>query len=135
MAVDKLKVKNNGNGHDAEKDAEELKRLQEWKSKREKEAVPHAFNVLFNVDEEKSLAQVTRLNNREIMFMAVNGVRDDGMIPRGKRPSISACLRTRIMGLKISAEGKGRDDVLTVSQLSQEEAAAAGGNMIGDVGR
>jgi hypothetical protein len=136
MADTRIKGKNNGNGHNPTQDEEELARLKEWKAKREKENVPHAFNVLFNVDEEKSLSQVTRLNPREIMFMGVNGVRDDALIPRGKRPSISACLRTRLMGLKISTDGHGRDDVLAVSQLSSEEAMAQQGNGIGDgIGR
>jgi hypothetical protein len=129
----KLSVKSNGNGHNPTQDEEEARKAQEWRAKREKEAVPHAFNVLFNVEEEKSLAQVTRLNNREIMFMGVNGVRDDAMIPRVNRPSISACLRTRLMGLKISIDGHGRDDVLAVSQLNSEEAAAQQGNGIGDI--
>jgi hypothetical protein len=127
----KIRSKNNGNGHNEDNDAE-LAALQAYKAKKEKETVPHAFNVLFNVEEEKSLSQVTRLNNREVMFMGVNGVRDDALIPRSHRPSISACLRGRLMGLKISLEGKGRDDVLAVSQLSEEEAQAANGNMIGD---
>jgi hypothetical protein len=128
----KIKGKNNGNGHDTEKDAEELAALKLYKAKREKETVPHAFNVLFDNDNEDRIDQVTRLNDREIMFMGVNGVRDDALLPRGKRPSISTCLRIRIKRLKISKEGKGRDDVLAVSQLSEEEAAAAQGNSIGD---
>jgi hypothetical protein len=131
--TEKIKVKSNGNGHNPTQDEEELRQLKEWKAKREKEAVPHAYNVLFNVDEERSLAQVTRLNPREIMFMGVNGVRDDALLPRSKRPSISACLRTRLMGLKISTDGHGRDDVLAVSQLSSDEANAQQGNGIGDI--
>ncbi len=131
--VDKIKDKNNGNGHNQTQSEEELEQLKAWKAKREKEAVPHAYNVLFNVEEERGLAQVTRLNPREIMFMAVNGVRDDALIPRGKRPSISARLRMRLMGLKISQDGHGRDDVLAVSQLNSEEAAAQQGNGIGDI--
>jgi hypothetical protein len=131
--VDKVKIKSNGNGHNPTQDEAELEQLKAWKAKREKEAVPHAYNVLFNVDDERGLAQVTRLNPREIMFMGVNGVRDDAMIPRGKRPSISACLRTRLMGLKISTDGHGRDDVLAVSQLNADESMAQQGNGIGDV--
>jgi hypothetical protein len=131
MAKD-LKEKSKGNGHGTEKDNEELEALKQWKSKREKETVPHAYTVLFNNDEENKLDEITRLNPREIMFMAVNGVRDDGMIPRNKRLSISTCLRVRIKRLKISQEGKGRDDVLTVSQLSQEDAMAQQGSAIGD---
>ena len=130
----KIKSKNNGNGngHDAEADANELQALRDYQRRKEKETVPHAFNVLFDNDDEDRIDQVTRLNDREIMFMSVNGVRDDALIARGKRPSISACLRMRIKRLKISSGGKGRDDVLAVSQLSEEEAQAAQGNMIGD---
>lgn len=127
----KSKVSLVDNGQ-AEKDAEELKALKEYNARKEKETVPHAFNVLFNNDDEERIDQVTRLNDREIMFMSVNGVRDDALLPRGQRPSISKCLRTRIKRLKISSGGKGRDDVLAVSQLSQEEAMAAQGNGIGD---
>jgi hypothetical protein len=121
-----------GNGHDADQDAKDLQALREYKARKEKETVPHAFNVLFDNEDEDRIDQVTRLNDREIMFMSVNGVRDDALIPRGKRPSISTCLRKRIKRLKISSGGKGRDDVLAVSQLSEEEAAAAQGNVIGD---
>jgi hypothetical protein len=134
----KIKSKNNGNGHDADKDAElnaaKLAALEEYKKRKEKETVPHAFNVLFDNEDEDRIDQVTRLNDREIMFMSVNGVRDDALLPRGGRPSISACLRMRIKRLKISSGGRGRDDVLAVSQLSEEEAQAAQGNSIGDRG-
>jgi hypothetical protein len=135
MAEKDIKTKARSNGEGTKQEDIDAA-LATYKAKRDKDAVPHAFNVLFNNEEESKLSETTRINDREVMFFGVNGVRDDALIPlsvRGK--SISACLRTRIMRLKISKNGDGRQDVLTVSQLSQEEAAANQGNMIGDVGR
>ena len=132
MAESEVKNKKGGNGNGSSEVSKEV--VEQYLKAKQKQEVPHAFNVLFNQETEAELNKTTRLNGREIVFMGVNAVRDYALVPPKSdlcpkgRPSISTCLRMELKSLKISEGGHGRDDVKEVNQLTQEEAMAQGGN-------
>jgi hypothetical protein len=81
--------------------------------------------------DEAGLDETSDLNDREIVFMAVNNIRDDAL-DKDRVLSISTLLRMHLKRLKISRGRKGRDEVVQINQLTQEEAMAQSGNRMTD---
>lgn len=125
------KINRKNNGHKQDLDPKIVEKYLEGQNKKE---VPHAYDVLFNQEDEKALNKTTRVNGREVLFFSVNAIRDIALVPpKSKlnpngRPSISTCLRMELKAMKISEGGHGRDDVKEVNQLTQDDIASQQGN-------
>lgn len=125
----KKKAKNNGNGHNPEGTMDDS--LQKYMEEKEKTEVPHAYHQLYNRKEEREMDEVSELNDREIVFMAVNQIRDDALDPM-RVYSISTLLRRHIKTLKISRGREGRKEAVLVNQMTQEEVQAQSGSKVID---
>jgi hypothetical protein len=125
----KVKANNNGNGHKPDGDMDES--VKKYLEEKEKSEVPHAYHQLYHRTEENEMDEISDLNDREIVFMAVNQIRDDALDPE-RVYSISTLLRRHIKILKISRGREGRKEAVLVNQMTQEEAAAQSGSKMMD---